>query len=227
MADLFAQSRLSAPEPVNICNPRVLLRDVYEPNSQARPRLFFQAAVMRPNDIMDRVCDEGPTQFAAGFVGGDQLANFMARTGKELSVVDTFEGAMCRLCIAGRDVMSLNDLDGKCVGVSSSLEWLVKKRLKDAGVSTCQLVVVDGSVEALIPLGEVDAIVDLVESGATLKANNLQEGVELGRYSVVMVTKPSVARAMEDRGLGRFNPQAQVVDKLRDTLRTASRLIAA
>src|SRR5438045_5967803 len=43
----------------------------------------------------------------------------------------------------------------------------------------------------MIPVGVADAIVDLVETGSTLAANNLRILDEIGRYQTVLIQNPS------------------------------------
>jgi ATP phosphoribosyltransferase len=49
------------------------------------------------------------------------------------------------------------------------------------------LVNLGGSVEIMITLGVADAIVDLVETGSTLAANQLRVLAEIGRYETVLI----------------------------------------
>ncbi len=53
--------------------------------------------------------------------------------------------------------------------------------------ATAHLVVLSGSVEVMIALGVAEAIVDLVETGSTLAANQLRILDEIGRYQTVLV----------------------------------------
>jgi ATP phosphoribosyltransferase len=51
----------------------------------------------------------------------------------------------------------------------------------------CHLVTLSGSVEIMIALGVADAIVDLVETGSTLAANQLRILDEIGTYETVLI----------------------------------------
>ena len=61
------------------------------------------------------------------------------------------------------------------------------------------LVPLSGSVEIMIGLGVADAIVDLVETGSTLAANQLRILDEIGRYETVLIQN----RQPRDAGNGR------------------------
>ena len=60
---------------------------------------------------------------------------------------------------------------------------------KDVDVHFVQL---GGSVEIMIQLGVADAIVDLVETGSTLAANNLRILDILGHYETVLIENPNL-----------------------------------
>ena len=53
------------------------------------------------------------------------------------------------------------------------------------------LVPLSGSVEVMIALGVADAIVDLVETGSTLAANQLRILSDIGNYQTVLIQNPS------------------------------------
>ncbi len=93
----------------------------------------------------------------------------------------------CRLAICVPEksaVASPKDLQG--ARVATSFPTITRKWLGDRGV-TVHLVELSGSVEVMISLGVADAIVDLVETGSTLAANQLRILDEIGRYETVLV----------------------------------------
>ena len=57
------------------------------------------------------------------------------------------------------------------------------------------LVTVTGSVEIMIALGVADAIVDLVETGSTLAANQLRILDQIGQYETILVQNRQARRA--------------------------------
>ena len=57
------------------------------------------------------------------------------------------------------------------------------------------LVNLSGSVEIMIGLGVADAIVDLVETGSTLAANQLRILTDIGSYETVLVQNPRTKHA--------------------------------
>ncbi len=53
---------------------------------------------------------------------------------------------------------------------------------------------ITGSVEIMIALGVADAIVDLVETGSTLAANQLRVLDDIGRYETILIQNCAKAR---------------------------------
>jgi len=93
----------------------------------------------------------------------------------------------CRLAICVPEksaVSSPGDLQG--TRIATSFPNITRAWLAERGV-TVHLVELSGSVEVMISLGVADAIVDLVETGSTLAANQLRILDEIGRYETVLV----------------------------------------
>jgi ATP phosphoribosyltransferase len=71
---------------------------------------------------------------------------------------------------------------------SRGLEREADREQHDAPV---HLVKLNGSVEIMISLGVADAVVDLVETGSTLAANNLRILTDIGSYETVLIQSPA------------------------------------
>jgi ATP phosphoribosyltransferase len=88
--------------------------------------------------------------------------------------------------------------------IATSFPNVTRKYLADHKI-TAHTVELTGSVEVMIALGVADAIVDLVESGSTLAANQLRVLDELGRYEAVLVQDPATRHAqLADRVVRRL-----------------------
>lgn len=98
----------------------------------------------------------------------------------------------CRLCVAVRDNISDKDLsflEGKTVATSfpvTSTDYFKKN-----GVNV-KCVEMNGSVEIMIALNLADAIVDLVETGDSLRDNNLKIFSDIGHYQAVLISNKNL-----------------------------------
>lgn len=111
-----------------------------------------------------------------GIVGKDVLDEFDYR-----SIYDIFDLklAQCRLSLIGYNDSFLNKSHLKiCTKYPNSTRKFFEK--KDIYVDTIKL---NGAIEIAIELEMCDAIVDLVDSGRTIREHNLQEIQEIAKIS--------------------------------------------
>lgn len=143
--------------------------DDYKRNLLVKCRNFdVELLLIRDDDIpeyvQDGVCD-------LGFVG----ANVTAETGANVSVLRDLDYGVCRLSLAApkdSDIQTTEDFDGKTI--ATSYPKLTRDFLDQQGLDA-NIVTISGAVEVAPRLEVADAIVDLVSTGNTLKANGLQE----------------------------------------------------
>lgn len=103
----------------------------------------------------------------------------------------------CRLCVAGPDNVhirgegetSLDFLKGKVI--ATSFPEITYNFFKKRGIDV-ECVELSGSVEIMISLGLADAIVDIVETGDSLRANGLKVYETIGRYHTALIANPAV-----------------------------------
>ena len=136
--------------------------------------------LLRTDDI-PVLCAEGAIDM--GLTGSDLLAESGA------DVVTRLELGMgrCKLALCVPEdsgIHTPSQLAGK--RVATSFPNVTRKYLKEHNADV-HLVNLGGSVEIMITLGVADAIVDLVETGSTLAANQLRVLTELGRYETVLI----------------------------------------
>lgn len=94
----------------------------------------------------------------------------------------------CRLCVAVRDEVKEEDisyLNGKTI--ATSFPATTSGYFKKNGVDV-RCIEMNGSVEIMIALNLADAIVDLVETGDSLRDNNLKIFSDIGSYQAVLVS---------------------------------------
>jgi ATP phosphoribosyltransferase len=143
--------------------------DNYKRNLIVKTRNFdVELLLLRDDDIpeyvQDGVCD-------LGFVG----ANETQETGADVTPIRDLPYGKCRLSLAAPkngDIREPKDFAGK--KVATSYPNLTKKFFSERGVDI-KVVEISGAVEIAPQLKVADAIVDLVSSGGTLKANGLVE----------------------------------------------------
>jgi ATP phosphoribosyltransferase len=142
--------------------------------------LPVEVTFLRTEDI-PVLCAEGAIDM--GVSGADLIAESGA------DVVQRLElgiGA-CRLAVCVPEQSAIGrpaELNGS--RIATSFPNVTEKYLREHG-ATAHLVTLSGSVEIMIALGVADAIVDLVETGSTLAANQLRILDEIGRYETVLI----------------------------------------
>lgn len=143
--------------------------DNYKRNLIVKTRNFdVELLLLRDDDIpeyvQDGVCD-------LGFVG----ANETQETGADVTPIRDLQYGKCRLSLAAPkngEIKSPKDFEGK--KVATSYPNLTRKFFEERGINI-QLIEISGAVEIAPQLEVADAIVDLVSSGGTLRANGLVE----------------------------------------------------
>jgi ATP phosphoribosyltransferase len=99
----------------------------------------------------------------------------------------------CRLCVAIRESWtpeSIKELEGK--NIATSFPVLTTEFFKQNDVNV-NCIEVNGSVEIMIALNLAHAIVDIVETGDSLRDNNLKVFSEIGIYETTLVVHKDVA----------------------------------
>ena len=120
---------------------------------------------------------------ALGVVGSDILDECPVDL---LELNDLGFGA-CRLSLCGPAGITLEALKARPhLRIATKFQNATSKWLSSEGI-TAELVPLQSSVELAPVLGLADAIVDLVQSGGTLRAHNLEEVVTLGKISARLV----------------------------------------
>lgn len=139
---------------------------------------------LRTDDI-PTLCAEGAIDL--GITGSDLVEEVLANVNIRMKL----GVGRCRLAMCvpmSSDIHEPHQLAGKRVATSfpGTTERFLKKHNADV-----HLVKLNGSVEVMISLGVADAIVDLVETGSTLAANQLRILTEIGQYETVLIQSPT------------------------------------
>jgi ATP phosphoribosyltransferase len=152
-----------------------------------------EVTFLRTDDI-PVLCAEGAIDL--GITGSD----LVAESGRDLPVRLALGMGACRLAMCvpeSSPAAGPADLHGK--RVATSFPHVTRSYLARHG-ATAHIVQLTGSVEVMIALGVADAIVDLVETGSTLAANQLRVLDEIGSYETVLIQNPATPHgALADR----------------------------
>ena len=122
----------------------------------------------------------------------------------------TFDFGATSMCLAGRKGESINLSKGKMT-VASKFTRFARDYFHERGIPV-EVVRLNGSVELAPVLGLTPYIVDLVETGSTLKANNLEVLEKLIDIRVRLIANPAY-----------FKLRFQEIRDFVDTLSTRSR----
>lgn len=150
-----------------------------------------EALQMRSNDAL-RAVAAGAADMAV--VGLDMLREFNAHNpALDGAIVQPLGLTPCGLYIAapaGMDVADADALRGMRIatsfpGVLST--WLAAQGVYDAAIIECE-----GGVEDMVRLGLADVVCDLVETGSSLAANNLEKKMKvLDSQAVLVIAAPA------------------------------------
>lgn len=141
--------------------------------------IFF----LRPRDIAVYV---GSGKIHAGITGRDLLMDSSAGA-IELRGLG-FARSTFRFAAPKGTMAKLADLEGK--RIAASYDHLVRGYLAAHGIEA-EVVHLDGAVESSVQLGVADAIADVVETGATLRAAGLEVfGPPIIKSEAVLITGP-------------------------------------
>lgn len=155
-------------------------------------RALFARVSGIPADISFLRTDDIPTLCAEGAIDlGITGSDLVAEADAKVDIRMQLGVGRCKLAICvptNSPYQKPADLAGKRVATSfpRTTERFLKQH--DAPV---HLVDLNGSVEIMISLGVADAIVDLVETGSTLAANQLRILELIGQYETVLIQSPA------------------------------------
>jgi len=170
----------------------------------------FEAIFVRAADIPEFVAD-GAAQ--AGITGVD-LVN---ESGRQVEELLDLEFGRCRLVVAVREdgrIKSLADLQGR-PRVATVFPRITAAFFARANIPV-DIVPVSGAAEIAPHLGIADIVVDLTETGSTLKVNGLVEIATVLESSARMIT-------IVPPGDSRRTQLDELVDALSSVLRARSR----
>jgi ATP phosphoribosyltransferase len=157
-------------------------------NFRRQDRSLFARVSSIPAEITFLRTDDIPTLCAEGAIDlGITGSDLVHEAQADVAVRMKLGVGRCRLAICvptHSDIQEPSQLKGKRIATSFPNTTQRFLNQHDAPV---HLVKLNGSVEVMISLGVADAIVDLVETGSTLAANQLRILTEIGHYETVLI----------------------------------------
>lgn len=137
-------------------------RELVLPDPENNVEFYF----LRPRDIAVYV---GAGRIDAGITGRDLLLDCAVGAHEHRAL--GFARSTFRFAAPPDQIRSVADLTGK--RVATSYDNLVAAHLAEHGVEA-DVVRLDGAIESTVRLGVADAVADVVETGATLRAAGLE-----------------------------------------------------
>ena len=115
----------------------------------------------------------------------------------------------CRMCVAGPESAKEMLHSGQVIRVATKYPRIAKDYFFNKKHQTVEIIKLNGSIELAPIVGLSEVIVDIVETGTTLKENGLSVLEEIYPLSARMVVNP-VSMKMEHERI------AEIIDKLRN-----------
>ncbi|MCY3008170.1 MAG: ATP phosphoribosyltransferase [Planctomycetota bacterium] len=160
-------------------------------NFRRQERALFARVSGLAADITFLRTDDIPTLCAEGAIDlGITGSDLVEEAGALIDVRMKLGVGRCKLAVCvplHGNIQSAGDLAGKRVATSFPR---TTERYLEKHSAPVHLVELNGSVEIMISLGVADAIVDLVETGSTLAANQLRILDIIGEYETVLIQSP-------------------------------------
>lgn len=125
-----------------------------------------------------------------GITGSDLIAERRA----DVATLMELGFGKCRLCVAVPDKVceeKLSYFNGKTI--ATSFPHMTEDYFKAQGVDI-RCVEMNGSVEIMVDLSLADAIVDIVETGDSLRDNNLKVYSDIGTYETCLIANHAIAK---------------------------------
>ena len=127
-----------------------------------------------------------------GVVGKDTILE----AGRKLYEVLDLKVGKCRMCVAGPESAREKLNDGSLIRVASKYPRIAKDYFYNTKHQTVEIIKLNGSVELAPIVGLSEVIVDIVETGSTLKENGLKVLEEICPLSARVVVN-EVSMKME------------------------------
>ena len=157
-------------------------------NEELKLKFFLSKASDVPTYV-----EYGAADF--GVVGKDTILE----EGRKMYEVIDLGLAKCRMCVAGPEEARKNLESGEIIRVATKYPNIAKDYFQNKKHKTVEIVKLNGSIELAPIVGLSEVIVDIVETGSTLRENGLGVLEEIYPLSARMVVNPVSMRLMGKR----------------------------
>lgn len=144
-----------------------------------------------------------------GIVGKDTI---MEEGRKLYEVLDLGYGA-CHMCVCGPESARPFLNHGQLIRVATKYPNIAKDYFYNRKNQTVELIKLNGSIELAPIVGLSEVIVDIVETGSTLRENGLQVLEEICPLSARMVVNPVSMKMENERITGLIQALKQIVSR--------------
>lgn len=132
-----------------------------------------------------------PTYVHHGIAGmGVCGSDVLYESGYKFFKLYTFPFGETTMCLAGKKGGRPNTEEDRSLRVATKFPRFTRDFFHDRGIAV-QVIKLNGSVELAPLLGLAPYIVDLVETGSTIRANNLEIIEELCKIDVYLIANPA------------------------------------
>ncbi|MEE3392179.1 MAG: ATP phosphoribosyltransferase [Lachnospiraceae bacterium] len=146
-----------------------------------------------------------------GVVGKDTILE----EGRKIYEVLDLNIGKCRMCVAGPESAREKLHDGSLIRIASKYPKIATDYFYNKKHQTAQIIKLNGSVELAPIVGLSDVIVDIVETGTTLKENGLKVLEEVCPLSARVVVNEVSMKMEHDRIKSIITDLKQVVEENR------------
>jgi ATP phosphoribosyltransferase len=131
--------------------------------------------------------------------------------GRKLYEVLDLNVGKCRMCVAGPESAREKLNDGSLIRVASKYPRIAKNYFYNTKHQTVEIIKLNGSVELAPIVGLSEVIVDIVETGSTLKENGLQVLEEICPLSARVVVNEVSMKMEHERITGLVKELKKIV----------------
>lgn len=142
-----------------------------------------------------------------GVVGRDTILE----EGRKLYEVIDMDFGTCKMCVAGPDSAKESLNNGSLIRVATKYPNIAKDYFYNQKHQTVEIIKLNGSIELAPIVGLSEVIVDIVETGATLKENGLMVLEEICPLSARMVVNQVSMKMEQERIYKMINSIHEVI----------------
>ena len=180
----------------------ITCEEMKEPDSRklifTNEELKFRFFLAKANDVPTYV-EYGAADI--GIVGKDTILE----EGRKMYEVLDLKVGQCRMCVAGPAAAAELLKHGELIRVATKYPGIAKDYFYNKKHQTVEIIKLNGSIELAPIVGLSEVIVDIVETGSTLKENGLTVLAEICPLSARMVVNQVSMKIEHERITGLIN----------------------